>query len=294
MGLNFNDVRGLVEWRGKNTGGSVVTLGRLNLALHPSDLEYLRKTLSDSSCALAWIDRYKWSDFADDFFREVLGFDAIQSIDFSAYEGASIVHDIGTPLPHELEGQFDLAIDGGTLEHVFNFPVAAANLMKLVRVSGAVYMQSPCNNMAGHGFYQFSPELMYRIFSNDNGFEPIFVRLAIARNPSIEQTTNQPVYEVIDPKLRGGRVALLSSTPVVMMTLAKRTAEVQPFTNAVLQSDYLKKWEGNAATPALNWKGKLVDRLRGGGVPKWFARLSRRKDIKAASISNGLNYRRVW
>ena len=59
-------------------------------------------------------------------------------------------------------GQFNLAIDGGALEHVFNFPVAVANLMRLVKVEGAVYTQNPCNGLAGHGFCQFSPELMYR------------------------------------------------------------------------------------------------------------------------------------
>ncbi len=84
---------------------------------------------------------------------------------------ASITQDISKPLRSDLIGQFDLAIDGGTLEHVFNFPAAVANLMRLVKVGGAVYTQNPCNSLAGHGFYQFSPELMYRVFSKQNGFD---------------------------------------------------------------------------------------------------------------------------
>jgi hypothetical protein len=52
----------------------------------------------------------------------------------------------------------DLAIDGGTLEYVFNLPMAVGNLMGLVK-GGAAYTQSPCNSLAGHGFYQFSPEI---------------------------------------------------------------------------------------------------------------------------------------
>ena len=119
---------------------------------------------------------------------------------FLDMKDASVVPDISMPLRPDLIGQFDLAIDGGTLEHVFNFPAAAADLLRLVKVGGAVYTQNPCNNLAGHGFYQFSPELMYRMFSQQNGFEVgVLVRLAIARNQQVEQTTDQPVYEVIDP-----------------------------------------------------------------------------------------------
>jgi hypothetical protein len=55
--------------------------------------------------------------------REVFKFDAVTSIDFSDQEGAIVIQDIGVPLQQGLVGQFNLAIDGGTLEHVFNFPV---------------------------------------------------------------------------------------------------------------------------------------------------------------------------
>src|SRR5262249_50656134 len=113
-------------------------------------------------------------------FRDVLKFDVVESIDFSNNEGATIVHDLGQPLPTDLHARFDLAVDGGTLEHVFNFPVAIANLMRLVKVGGIAYTNGPCNNLCGHGFYQFSPELMYRVFSASNGFEILFVRLAKA------------------------------------------------------------------------------------------------------------------
>ena len=30
---------------------------------------------------------------------------------------------------------------------------------------------TPANNFFGHGFYQFTPELFFRIFSAANGFE---------------------------------------------------------------------------------------------------------------------------
>jgi len=129
MGLNYNDVRCLMEWRRGDTGGKVATLGRLNLTLHPKDVLNLRRKFANDSQALAWLDRYRWAEFADEMLCEALKFKSVKSIDISPYEGASVIQDIAAPLRPDLVGQFDLAIDGGTLEHVFNFPVAVGNLM---------------------------------------------------------------------------------------------------------------------------------------------------------------------
>ena len=48
-------------------------------------------------------------------------------MDASAFEGANFVHDLNNPIPEELHCKYDAVVDGGTLEHVFNVPVAFAN-----------------------------------------------------------------------------------------------------------------------------------------------------------------------
>jgi hypothetical protein len=292
MGLNYNDLRCLLEWRRDNNGGKVVTLGRLNLTLHPKDVLNLKQKFANDARAMAWLERYGWADFADEMLLEALKFERVTSIDFSQYEGASVIQDIGVPLRPDLLGQFDLAIDGGTLEHVFNFPLAVGNLMRLVKVGGAVYMQSPCNSLAGHGFYQFSPELMYRVFSRQNGFEISFVRIAVAHNLSVEQTTDQHVYDVMDPAKYGGRVMLASRNPTVMLSLAVKRSDVEPFANPVLQSDYIEKWSGKAPV-RLNWKGRLVERV-GKALTFLPAFIARHRDRKDASIRNFRAYKRLW
>jgi hypothetical protein len=292
LGLNYNDVRCLLEWRQRGAGGKVATLGRLNLNLHWKDILKLRQQLANDARALSWLDRYRWADFADEMLCEAMGFASVTSIDISQYEGASIVQDISMPLRSDLIGQFDLAIDGGTLEHVFNYPAAVANLMRLVKVGGAVYTQNPCNSLAGHGFYQFSPELMYRVFSKQNGFVISFVRVAIALGQQVEQTTGQPVYEVTDPVKYGGRVLLAGPNPAILMSLAIKCADVEPFTQPVLQSDYLAKWSDTSAS-GLNWKGRLIEY-----VGKKFAfvstTISRYRDRNDASVRNARAYRRLW
>jgi hypothetical protein len=292
MGLNYNDVKCLMEWRGRRAGGKVATLGHLTLTLHPADIAKVRRELAGDRAALAWLDRYRWGDFADDMFRHMLKFEDVTSLDFSSYEGATVIQDIGAALREGLAGQFDLAVDGGTLEHVFNFPVAIANLMRLVKIGGAVYTQSPCNSLAGHGFYQFSPELMYRVFSTPNGFEMRFVRIAMAHRLSVEQTTGHAVYDVIDPARYGGRVMLASNNPVVMMCLAVKQREIEPFAEPVLQSDYVGKWS-DAAPAALNWRGQLFERIA--ATFRFLPRLVLGyRERRQASVANSRAYKRLW
>jgi len=40
-------------------------------------------------------------------------------MDFSAYEGADLVHNLNQPVVKSLEGRFNFILDGGTTEHVF-------------------------------------------------------------------------------------------------------------------------------------------------------------------------------
>jgi SAM-dependent methyltransferase len=91
----------------------------------------------------------------------MLGFGAVETLDISAFEGAGITHDMNEPIPAELFGEFDFILDGGTLEHVFNVPVAMENLFQMLRPGGRLIGVNPLNGAPGHGFYQFSPELVF-------------------------------------------------------------------------------------------------------------------------------------
>jgi hypothetical protein len=244
MALNHVDLCHLMAARVGRSGGDVATLGRLGVFLHPADRRALHRRLVSDRRALAWLQAYQWGDYADRFFCDVLRFDSVQSIDFSDYEGATITHDIGTPIPANLHERFDLVVDGGTLEHVFNFPVAIGNMMRMVRLNGTLYAHMSCNNLCGHGLYQFSPELMHRLFAPASGFKLHFVRVEQARHLSIELSTGQAVYDVADPAKVGSRINLISSSPVVMLTMAERVRLTDPLDRPILQSDYVRDWQG--------------------------------------------------
>lgn len=263
MALLGHDARALCRARVRGVSFErTLTVGRLNLFLHPAELSALRSSWLDGVAGLpdgARLARYRLGDYADDFIRQCLGASTVTVIDHSDYEGADRVHDLNQPLPADLVEQFDAVIEAGTLEHVFNVPVAIASLMTAVKVGGSIFLTTPANNLCGHGFYQFSPELMYRVFSAENGFAIRDVTLLEARFPAVESTPIVRARRVADPAVVGRRVGLRSKRPVMMAVEATRVERRTPFAATPLQSDYVAKWEGG--------------RAGGGGLRAWAMRL---------------------
>lgn len=202
-------------------------------------------------------DDFKLKSFAEvkdsrDFLR-LLGACEIEAMDFSDYEGAAILHDLNRPIGDTLKNKFTFVLDGGTLEHVFNFPTALANAMEMVAVGGHLMIVTGGNNFLGHGFYQFSPELFYRALNRENGFQ---VKRLIAAE------VGGRWFEVADPQTVKSRVELINDKPVYLMVLAEKTASRPLFAKAPQQSDYVELWEAEAANDSGNSTSALKNILK--------------------------------
>lgn len=279
MGMEYNSIKFML-WA-KNLGVSferTLTLGHQNFWC-TSDL--FRRTLRDFgvSGTPEEIARCFHHDpaaplYADEFFR-LLGAKETASVDRSAFEGATLLHDLNERFPENLRGYYDLVVDGGTLEHVFNYPAALRNCMELVRVGGHFVTFTPASGQMGHGFYQFSPDLLYRVFSADNGF--VIRKIVLYDVIKLDST----YYEVKDPAVTGQRSALSSAKSIQIAVLAQKTAEVPLFAKPPQQSDYMAAWEKHQKTEAdgkfdqnLGWFQRLRLKLH----PHWPAWLRRGRD----------------
>ncbi len=194
---------------------------------------------------------------ADRFLTRFLDVRDLRALDRSDYEGAALAHDLNAPLPAQLHEQFDVVIDSGTLEHVFNLPVAITSCMQLVKRGGTLFLSSPANNMCGHGFYQFSPELWFRLFRNVNGFTLTRLVLVTHPFPGIELSQRQTWYDVSDPADIGARVPLMTPTPAMLMLEAKRVEVLPVLLTPPLQSDYVTRWDTASGGPAAGGRGML-------------------------------------
>lgn len=259
MALVGFDAHRLLDARARGVRfDDALTVGRLDLYLHPSEVEALDQRLTDLGRPQVF-EGYTFGAPADRFLLRGLGVSTLTVLDHSAYEGATLVHDLNTPLPAACRARYDVVIEAGTLEHVFNFPVAIASLMQAVKPGGTLFLTTPANNLCGHGFYQFSPEVMFRIFSPENGYRVEHVTMLPCAYPAVEQVPIRAAYDVTDPAVVRRRVGLRSARPAMLAVQATRVADVVPFATPPLQSDYVAKWEGQAATRG-GLRG-LADRL---------------------------------
>jgi hypothetical protein len=179
-------------------------------------------------------------EYSEPLFK-ILGAKTVNSLDYSDYENASIVHDLNIPIPDQFKNRFSAVVDGGTVEHVFNFPVAIKNCMEAVKLNGHYIGITPVNNQMGHGFYQFSPELYYRVFSKENGFE--VVKMIICAHA--DEQNVQKWYEVPDPIKVNNRVMLVNNFPTSILLIAKKTHQSPIFAHTPQQSDYATTWVAN-------------------------------------------------
>ena len=235
-----------------------VTIGRQALSLGPRDLARVLAAhghLNDASARRDLLERLGQSEWHAEPVFHRLGATAVHSMDVSDWEGADILWDLNQPIPPELEARFTVLFDGGSLEHIFNAPVALMSYMRMVRPGGHLLLALPANNYCGHGMYQFSPEFFFSTLSEHNGF---MVERMIMWEMDVTPTRilgrqftfvgKARQYDVADPRKVGERVTLLNRLPACLWVQARRISD-QPVTR-VQQSDYLTEWATASDTAA--------------------------------------------
>jgi hypothetical protein len=241
MGIDLNATKFLLFARHMGVDfTTTATIGRQWLELKPRPLA---RTLEDGGVPAdaRRIDRIlRGSDgYGEELLRHI-GARDVHVFDVSAYEGATHLHDLNLPIDEAVKRAYTAVFDGGSLEHIFNFPVALRNCMEMVRVGGHFLATTPANNFMGHGFYQFSPELFFNVMSRENGYE-------IVQLMTCEVGRASRWYAVKDPTLVRKRVTLTNSAPVNLLVIARRVTDAPLFELTPQQSDYRAAWEKHAA-----------------------------------------------
>lgn len=168
-----------------------------------------------------------------------LGFDEVRSIDYSDFEDADYVLDLNNPVPESLHNKFDAIYDGGTLEHVFNFPQSLKNIHNMLKPGGIIMHASPSHNHVDHGFYMFSPTIYYDYYTA-NSYN--VVRANIFEYEAAHDKCTWLVYKyvpgMLDPISHGGWGKKLLGIWFVAQKTTHATCDVIP-----QQSFYKRAWE---------------------------------------------------
>lgn len=197
------------------------------------------------------IDGRRFDYLQEDGFSEklfsMLGFGDVETLDFSDYEGAAVLHDLNQKPPRALHNKFDFIFDGGTVEHVFNVPVALEGIYKMLKPGGRLISANGLNGWFGHGMYQFNPELVWTFWKRACNCNVIDCR-AIPIEP--DAGYEQIVFE--DPAETGHRLRLKKligpGRTYLYYEIEKTTQSHLP--DFALQSDYESKWQGHTTAGA--------------------------------------------
>lgn len=266
MGVNLDTARYLIAARKAGVSFErTLTLGRQWLCAKPDAVNAL---LARAGFPSMRFDRPSDAAWADAFFR-ALGATQLDVLDHSAYEGATVLHDLNQPLPAGETRRYDVVFDGGVIEHVFDCANAFRSCMQLTKVGGHLCVCSIANNECGHGFYQFSPELFFRLFDTANGFT---LRSVLVEEQRLRGTR---WYAVTDPAALGARVVCINGSPLHIKALARKEQADAGRAPVVIQADYQRAWRESevqvgSSAPRLHapvsLKAKLVRSIPNGWV----------------------------
>jgi hypothetical protein len=181
------------------------------------------------------------SEFSDalGFFR-ALGFEQIDSLDISSYEGANIVGDLNDPnLIQKIPERYDLIYDSGTIEHIFDAPTALRTISRAVEVGGVVVHATPGNGFTDHGFWQVSPDL-FRTFYSVAGFEILTSAIFNMGGNRWSLAADANLYRT------HGRRYIVEMAPEAIVVFAARKMRDSQSTSITMQDYYATMHEGQA------------------------------------------------
>lgn len=235
MGIDLQAIRLLTE--NKNIGnslGNVLTLGRQGLSLSHKAKKVAIKNYNVDKMLLG----NKW---CEDLLLKHFGAKSVTSIDFSDFEGASIIHDMNVPI--NIKRKFDTVLDFGTSEHIFNVKTVYENIKLLCKQGGVIIHLVPANNFCGHGFYQFSPMFYKSVYAVDHGYDIKSMYLS-------RMSTDKDWFKVSFANINDRFVFYNNYPTTLMLTVSKISSKSR--SERIQQPDYENRWLGKKSGVNLN------------------------------------------
>jgi len=256
LGIARGAVSLLFELKSKHVlSGSVCQLGKQTIHVSKEQLSAAARKLGFGNIA----SNVPGKSVDDQALFHALGYDTVESLDYSNFENATHILDFNNPIPDRFHGKYDLVFDGGTMEHIFNLPESLRNIHKMLKPGGLVIHASPSSNHVDHGFYMFSPTLFYDWYT--------ISKFDIVTSYIVEYGMGNPnsrwvVYEYtpgcIDSFSFGGLGSKRLGIWFVARKLEKSICSAVP-----QQGSYLRVWRSaKGETPALNRVQQLKQKIK--------------------------------
>jgi hypothetical protein len=283
--------------------GSIATLGRQHIYLNEAELRSLAKA-RQVELSLAPVDLHRdpilrdRGYVSDDSLYELLGFEQSVRIDQSDYEAANVQLDLNQQFtPETLQSAFDVVLDSGTIEHVFEIGQAMRHCLAMTRTGGRIIHLTPSSNSVNHGLYSVSPTL-YADFYSASGCQ--IEKLWLCRVSRNVERGTWTAYDCLHSDRNWLPLGRLDGA--IWFTLA--VIRKLPNTQAVVpqQSFYLNTWKSSEQRAgAVTDSGQFAEEpanSRAGRLLSWSAslpllhRVAKLAVVNWRKLINGLRERR--
>ncbi len=191
--------------------------------------------------------------------NNILGAKKIDILDISDEEGADYIFDFNKPICDFLsEKKYNIILDFGTSEHIFNRSNVIENIFKLLDIGGIYLFHLPAGGQIDHGFIQYSPSFMYDLcFANKKALSllhlslfheslekgistlPLYKRLDKDYKDVVDKNSNDYEIDTINlKKLTGTSYQLFNYLPEVMLLGAIKKNKNSRINHNVIQCIY--------------------------------------------------------
>ena len=167
----------LEEHRRKPVQGRGVILGRQTIFLTPTEAQALVVEVLGAVRPNVVPERDththrgKHKGYISDVSFFALFTDAeIDVLDYSAYQGATIIQDLCAPLPENLKGRFDFVFNGSVLDNVLDPAAALDNVSDMLTDTG-VSMHVEGSRHFSYAYIQFHPSWFFDYAVVNNYFD---------------------------------------------------------------------------------------------------------------------------
>jgi len=227
-------IKGDVLTLGQQAVFSTISDVKAILALYNVQLKELPSDFNTSTKIPSWKGNPHYGKYinAQSLFI-MMGADNVYATDVSTYEDPDFVINLNDPVEDSYYEKFDTIVDFGTLEHIFDIPTALDNISKMLKKGGHVVLALPCSNFIDHGFYSFSPILLFDYFGA-NGFSNMGCYLREGSPYIYEKKHRLFRYKYVDKE-----IPLISCQAIEVAFLATKNKKYNPnYTIKPIQSIY--------------------------------------------------------
>ena len=208
-----------------------LNIGTALFLVKPDSINQYKKHSADNQCSILMIGRQWMSTdkkdfkelskynsslrpeslesgvFAENFLRD-LGATSVNSLDSSDFESAEIIHNLNEAFEgskiEKFKGAYDIVLDYGTSEHVFQPAQSIAISISLLKLGGVYNCTLPISGWLEHGMYQFSPTLFRSLDHPPLRLNRMYIYSPYTNNVQIwdaKVNPNNPYYDRLKERL---------------------------------------------------------------------------------------------